>query len=79
MAWFSRLFGARPKAEEPPAEARLARTDAEEQRFQNLLVERECELMNVENVPGRDSSHLVRIETQLRELGWDGVEQTRHP
>lgn len=71
--------GGSPPAQPPVAEASTARTDAEEQRFQQLLIERELELMNVENVPGRGSSKLDSIETQLRELGWDGVERTRHP
>lgn len=78
--------GGSPPAQPPAAEASTARTeassartDAEEQKFQSLLIERELELMNVENVPGRGSSKLDSIESRLRELGWDGVERTRHP
>jgi hypothetical protein len=60
---------------------RLNRTDDEEHEYQRLLIDREIELMNTQNIPGGfpgAAGRLANIEKRLRELGWKGRERTSH-
>lgn len=57
------------------------RDTAQEQEFQNLLVSREVEVINCDTFPDREEyrARLADIEKKLHQLGWDGIERTRHP